>query len=111
MIRRPPRSTLFPYTTLFRSLSVGLATSDTCATSRIGMLRAADLAMYAAKTGGKGRLGGFQPSHHTAPGQRDAGRGGLSRALDAQQLEVHQQPIVGGSSGENLGVEGLDRGG
>src|SRR3712207_7037420 len=25
MIRRPPRSTLFPYTTLFRSLIVGLA--------------------------------------------------------------------------------------
>src|SRR5256885_11132348 len=25
MIRRPPRSTLFPYTTLFRSLFVGLA--------------------------------------------------------------------------------------
>src|SRR5256886_17617015 len=25
MIRRPPRSTLFPYTTLFRSLSVGHA--------------------------------------------------------------------------------------
>src|SRR3712207_8294944 len=25
MIRRPPRSTLFPYTTLFRSLSTGLA--------------------------------------------------------------------------------------
>src|SRR5256885_12496689 len=24
MIRRPPRSTLFPYTTLFRSLSVGI---------------------------------------------------------------------------------------
>src|SRR3712207_9205579 len=24
MIRRPPRSTLFPYTTLFRSLQVGL---------------------------------------------------------------------------------------
>src|SRR2546425_7970230 len=27
MIRRPPRSTLFPYTTLFRSLSGGLAGS------------------------------------------------------------------------------------
>src|SRR2546430_6273411 len=24
MIRRPPRSTLFPYTTLFRSISIGL---------------------------------------------------------------------------------------
>src|SRR3712207_8478996 len=27
MIRRPPRSTLFPYTTLFRSLSSGVRTS------------------------------------------------------------------------------------
>src|SRR3712207_8071763 len=26
MIRRPPRSTLFPYTTLFRSLSLGIET-------------------------------------------------------------------------------------
>src|SRR3712207_8964326 len=31
MIRRPPRSTLFPYTTLFRSAGVG---------PRLGMLRA-----------------------------------------------------------------------
>src|SRR3989454_4595198 len=28
MIRRPPRSTLFPYTTLFRSLVAGLAQVD-----------------------------------------------------------------------------------
>src|SRR2546430_9673886 len=28
MIRRPPRSTLFPYTTLFRSLSPALAEAD-----------------------------------------------------------------------------------
>src|SRR2546427_9457898 len=28
MIRRPPRSTLFPYTTLFRSLSRALGDSD-----------------------------------------------------------------------------------
>src|SRR5256885_10494793 len=27
MIRRPPRSTLFPYTTLFRSLSAGILTT------------------------------------------------------------------------------------
>src|SRR3989442_2637385 len=33
MIRRPPRSTLFPYTTLFRSvlLDVGLPAEDGCA--------------------------------------------------------------------------------
>src|SRR3712207_7229394 len=28
MIRRPPRSTLFPYTTLFRSLALDLAATD-----------------------------------------------------------------------------------
>src|SRR3712207_7945976 len=28
MIRRPPRSTLFPYTTLFRSLGMGLEVDD-----------------------------------------------------------------------------------
>src|SRR5256885_13267191 len=28
MIRRPPRSTLFPYTTLFRSLAVGVHQHD-----------------------------------------------------------------------------------
>src|SRR5688572_31432092 len=28
MIRRPPRSTLFPYTTLFRSFSAGLSARD-----------------------------------------------------------------------------------
>src|SRR5260370_6332836 len=39
MIRRPPRSTLFPYTTLFRS-KVGIAVSDelVASTSRISSL-------------------------------------------------------------------------
>src|SRR5260221_10895494 len=32
MIRRPPRSTLFPYTTLFRSLPGGRPWTDTSAT-------------------------------------------------------------------------------
>src|SRR2546430_11248860 len=30
MIRRPPRSTLFPYTTLFRSLIMGAANNFSC---------------------------------------------------------------------------------
>src|SRR2546422_2223602 len=33
MIRRPPRSTLFPYTTLFRSLDAG---ERRCVTQRVG---------------------------------------------------------------------------
>src|SRR2546422_6949527 len=36
MIRRPPRSTLFPYTTLFRSLSAEAARLHACASQIIG---------------------------------------------------------------------------
>src|SRR2546427_4437386 len=43
MIRRPPRSTLFPYTTLFRSLDrLG---------HKLGVRRRADLVRYALETG------------------------------------------------------------
>jgi diguanylate cyclase (GGDEF)-like protein len=89
--------------------SIGLATSATCTASGIGMLRAADLAMYAAKTSGKGRLEVFQPSHHTAHVERDAVRGELAGALDAEQLELHYQPIVDVSSHQVVGFEALLR--
>src|SRR2546422_11275642 len=36
MIRRPPRSTLFPYTTLFRSLSVTVQDSTADTTAQLG---------------------------------------------------------------------------
>src|SRR5256885_6582431 len=41
MIRRPPRSTLFPYTTLFRSLKLGVVGVEDAARER--RLRAVDL--------------------------------------------------------------------
>jgi diguanylate cyclase (GGDEF)-like protein len=89
--------------------SIGLATSATCAASGIGMLRAADMAMYAAKSGGKGRLEVFQPSHHTAHVERDAVRAELSGALDGEQLELHYQPIVDICSQQIVGFEALLR--
>src|SRR2546430_4338399 len=38
MIRRPPRSTLFPYTTLFRS-GLGFAVSDHARHQEVGMIK------------------------------------------------------------------------
>src|SRR2546430_10900171 len=43
MIRRPPRSTLFPYTTLFRSLAEKI---EAHAKEHGGAMRAADLAAH-----------------------------------------------------------------
>jgi EAL domain-containing protein (putative c-di-GMP-specific phosphodiesterase class I) len=67
------------------------------------------MAMYAAKAGGKGRLEVFQPSHHTAHLLRDAVRAELSGALDAEQLELHYQPIVDVSTEQIVGFEALIR--
>src|SRR3712207_7139625 len=53
MIRRPPRSTLFPYTTLFRS-SVGVSLSPG-GRPPTELVREADLAMYQAKRLGRDR--------------------------------------------------------
>src|SRR2546430_13569408 len=38
MIRRPPRSTLFPYTTLFRSMASSLSVTVSIGLETIGML-------------------------------------------------------------------------
>src|SRR3712207_8617803 len=38
MIRRPPRSTLFPYTTLFRSMLAGLPFSGPIGATRVGLV-------------------------------------------------------------------------
>jgi diguanylate cyclase (GGDEF)-like protein len=90
-------------------VSIGLATSTTCARSDVDLLRAADMAMYAAKTSGKGRLVVFRPSHHTAQLARDALRADLHEALDGDQLELHYQPIVAVGTGQVSGFEALLR--
>src|SRR3712207_641681 len=80
MIRRPPRSTLFPYTTLFRSLALALAGLVTWPLSGHGAASplpvvsvAADVVHLAAMStwlGGLGALVGFllRPSHHRVLG-------------------------------------------
>src|SRR3989440_4376726 len=62
MIRRPPRSTLFPYTTLFRSLKIKVA-------------RTLDLVVLAAEWG-NGRRRGWLSNLHL--GARDTEKGGFA---------------------------------
>src|SRR2546422_9489598 len=97
MIRRPPRSTLFPYTTLFRSpvtpeVERRVAAGETAehiaaAARRAGMkgLWGSGLAHVLrgeATVGGLMRVGGGPPEGGTggpAPGERDRKRGGWGR--------------------------------
>jgi diguanylate cyclase (GGDEF)-like protein/PAS domain S-box-containing protein len=90
-------------------VSIGVATSATCAASGIGLLRAADVAMYVAKTNGKGRCEVFQPSHHAAQLDRERMKADLHLALDEQQFTLLYQPIVDLCSGAVRGFEALVR--
>src|SRR2546421_8825262 len=81
MIRRPPRSTLFPYTTLFRSVDAG---------------RARDLGRRRAGVRGAGRLrrAAWRPGH--PDGEPGAGaRGALPRRLSTsvRRSEEHTSEL------------------
>ncbi|MGY1686798.1 putative bifunctional diguanylate cyclase/phosphodiesterase [Geodermatophilus sp. SYSU D00867] len=91
------------------SVSMGIATSATCAASGLGLLRAADIAMYVAKSSGKGRYETFQPSHHAAHLERERLLADLYQALDRQELVLHYQPIVDLASATTSGYEALVR--
>src|SRR3712207_8137896 len=48
MIRRPPRSTLFPYTTLFRSVSVAFKSPESRGPAPVGSAQLASPLLHAA---------------------------------------------------------------
>src|SRR3712207_6865620 len=63
MIRRPPRSTLFPYTTLFRSLSDGSSTEVV-----EGDLREGDVVVTGQNVAASSSSSGARNNNQTAPG-------------------------------------------
>src|SRR3712207_7854170 len=75
MIRRPPRSTLFPYTTLFRSGGVGVEVDEV------------DVAGHLAQAGVRGGRG-------TGPGGQAQRGVGLARAADVEdRSEEHTSEL------------------
>lgn len=86
--------------------SVGVAVG---AGRRDDLVQAADLAMYRAKEGGKGRAALFRPEMRAAVAKRLDLEVDLRRALDQQRLEVYFQPIVEIAGGRIVGFEALAR--
>ena len=88
------------------SLSIGIAAGKDDAET---LLRDADLAMYRAKSRGKGRYAVFEPGMHTAIVERLELEVDLKRALERQELAVVYQPIFSLVNGSVTGVEALVR--
>jgi diguanylate cyclase (GGDEF)-like protein len=73
------------------------------------LLRNADVAMYAAKSRGKGRYAVFDPSMHDRARNRVGLEADLRQALDADELFLVYQPVVRLTDSVTVGAEALVR--
>ncbi len=90
--------------------SIGIAVSPAGAEGPAELLQAADVAMYSAKSRGKGRYEVYQPALQQAVLERLERTADLQRAVDRQEFVVHYQPIVTLDGNATInGVEALVR--
>jgi diguanylate cyclase (GGDEF)-like protein/PAS domain S-box-containing protein len=105
-----PRSPIqFDGSTLSIQGSMGVATTRGSPLGAEELLRNADLAMYAAKSNGKGSYEVFRPSMHTDALEQERREAALHRALREGELVLHYQPVVDIASGCISGAEALVR--
>ncbi len=89
--------------------SVGIATGASTAMSAEDLLRNADLAMYEAKSKGKGTYEVFAPQMHSAALERVELETELRDGIRKGELILHYQPVVQLPSGRISGAEALVR--
>ncbi|HEX3214488.1 MAG TPA: EAL domain-containing protein, partial [Actinomycetota bacterium] len=89
--------------------SLGVATGQPGIDEADELLRNADVAMYAAKAGGKDRYELFRPDMHEDMLQRLELEAELRHVADRDQLVLHYQPIIELVSGRITRVEALVR--
>ncbi|HEY8754268.1 MAG TPA: EAL domain-containing protein [Arthrobacter sp.] len=91
------------------SLSLGLASAAAESIGTSGLLRQADIAMYAAKAAGKNRFLRFHPDMMTALVQRTEMEAGLHLAITRGEISAAFQPIVSPRLGQVVQFEALAR--
>ncbi len=90
-------------------VSVGIATSHAGSSSAEELIRDADVAMYKAKTTGKGHFQVFHPSMGAAVLERHGLKEELRLAIERQELTLYFQPIVDLDTGRLVAEEALVR--
>ena len=89
--------------------SVGIALTGGDSATATDLIRDADVAMYVAKQGGRGRLALFDTSLREDSARRIEMVSALHRALELDEIEMELQPIVDLGDGRLAGVEALLR--
>jgi diguanylate cyclase (GGDEF)-like protein/PAS domain S-box-containing protein len=94
---------------VFTSASMGVVLPTSGYDRSESLLRAADLALYRAKSAGKARFAVFDPSMDTSATARFVLETDLRHALERQEFRVYYQPIVQLETGRIAEVEALVR--
>ncbi len=94
---------------IYSAASIGIAIGSAGYAASEEVLRDADIAMYRAKSNGKGRCEIFDQTMHTAAIERLGLENDLRVALERGEFLLHYQPIIDLTSGEASGFEALLR--
>lgn len=89
--------------------SIGIASGSAETSGPEELLRNADLAMYLAKSRGKGNYIVFEPKMHEALMERIELEGDLRRGIEEREFVIHYQPIIDLQTREMMGMEALVR--
>ncbi len=89
--------------------SIGIAVSHPGAQTWEELLQGADVAMYSAKSHGKGRWELYEPEMHAAAAERQKMLADLGVATRMGEVAVQYQPVCELSSGDVVAVEALLR--
>ncbi|MGZ3268195.1 MAG: putative bifunctional diguanylate cyclase/phosphodiesterase, partial [Croceibacterium sp.] len=89
--------------------SIGLAVAPYDALEKDEMIRASDLALYAAKKGGRGQFRFYSGDLRDEEEERQLLLDDLREALTNEQLELHYQPVVRTADNVVVGFEALMR--
>ncbi|MDB5802426.1 MAG: hypothetical protein JWL63_3365 [Rhodocyclales bacterium] len=98
-----------PHDRVSVSASMGIAIFPDDATSRQGLIKSADSAMYEAKSRGRNRYSFYSPDMAQRTRERMLIEQGLVRALEDNALILHYQPVVDLATGAMVGMEALVR--
>lgn len=96
-------------TEVYASASIGIALSTSPDQDPEDLLRNADIALYRAKSGGKGRYEVFSELMHARALEQLEIETDLRRALERQELEIYYQPIHSLPTHQLAGFEALLR--
>ncbi len=91
------------------SIGIGVVTSSTAQTNADELLRNAELAMYAAKVAGSGRVEVFVPSMLATATERLSLDQDLRHAVERGELRLFLQPVIDVDGGAIVGCEALVR--